>query len=255
MILRRLTKHIKDQNWFAVGLDFVIVVVGILIAFQITNWNENRAERAQEVRYLSSMKRDVESSIRILNDSIANLQRQQNARQALYTFHAEPAAVMESDELDKLIADGLFSLERANLNQTTFETLKSSGQMSMIKSSELVKALQDLSAKIDKAEVDKNEDFQFTYRIVDPLLIGEGDFDNILMLDLSSIHNRLPWVTKQPGAGYSSDLVRSQRFKNIMLYKALYGQLRLEGFRSILEQHKLILSLIDEHQVKLGVTP
>ena len=247
MILRRLTKHIKDQNWFAVGLDFVIVVVGILIAFQITNWNENRAERAQEVRHLSSMKRDVESSIRILNDSIANLQRQQNARQALYTFHAEPAAVMESDELDKLIADGLFSLERANLNQTTFETLKSSGQMSMIKSSELVKALQDLSAKIDKAEVDKNEDFQFTYRIVDPLLIGEGDFDNILMLDLSSIHNRLPWVTKQPGAGYSPDLVRSQRFKNIMLYKALYGQLRLEGFRSILDQHKLILSLIDEH--------
>jgi hypothetical protein len=255
MILRRLTKHIKDQNWFAVGLDFVIVVVGILIAFQITNWNENRAERAQEVRYLSSMKRDVESSIRILNVSIAGLQRQQNARQALYTFHAEQAAVTESDELDKLIADGLFSLERANLNQTTFETLKSSGQMSMIKSSELVKALQDLSAKIDKAEVDKNEDFQFTYRIVDPLLIGEGDFNNILMLDLSSIHNRLPWVTKQPGAGYSSDLVRSQRFKNIMLYKALYGELRLEGFRSILDQHKLILSLIDEHQVKLGVTP
>jgi hypothetical protein len=251
MILRRLTKHIKDQNWFAVGLDFVIVVVGILIAFQITNWSENRAERAQEVRHLSSMKRDVESSIRILNDSIANLQRQQNARQALYTFHAEPAAVMESDELDKLISDGLFSLERANLNQTTFETLKSSGQMSMIKSFELVKALQDLSAKIDKEKVDKNEDFQFTYRIVDPLLIGEGDFDNILMLD----YNRLPWVTKQPGAGYSPDLVRSQRFKNIILYKALYGQLRLEGFRSILDQHKLILSLIDEHQVKLGVTP
>lgn len=255
MILRRLTQHIKEQNWFAVLLDFFIVVVGILIAFQITSWNENRAERAQENRYLSAMRRDVESSIGILNVSIASLQRQQNARKSLYKFHADPADVLESDELDKLIADGLFSLERANLNQTTFETLKSSGQMSVIKSSELVKALQDLSAKIDKAEVDKNEDFQFTYRIIDPLLISEGDFDNILMLDLSSIHNRLPWVTKQPGAGYSSDLVRSQRFKNIMLYKTLYGQLRLEGFRSILDQHKLILSLIDERQAKLGVTP
>jgi hypothetical protein len=255
MILRRLTQHIKDQNWFAVGLDFVIVVCGILIAFQITNWNENRAERAQEVRYLSAMKRDVESSIRILNFSISNLQRQQNARKALYTFYADPAAVLLSDELDKLIADGFFSLERANLNQTTFETLKSSGQMSVIKSSELVKALQDLNAKIDMAEVDKNEDFQFTFRIVDPLLISEGDFDNILMHDLGSIHDRLPWITKQPGAGYSSDLVRSQRFKNIMLYKTLYGQLRLEGFRSILDQHKLILSLIDERQAKLGVTP
>jgi hypothetical protein len=125
----------------------------------------------------------------------------------------------------------------------------------VIKSSELVKALQDLNAKIDMAEVDKNEDFQFTFRIVDPLLISEGDFDNILMHDLSSIHDRLPWITKQPGAGYSSELVRSQRFKNIMLYKTLYGQLRLEGFRSILDQHKLILSLIDERQAKLGVTP
>jgi hypothetical protein len=48
--------------------------------------------------------------------------------------------------------------------------------------------------------------------------------------------------------------VRSQRFKNIMSYKTLYGQLRLEGFRSILDQHKLILSLIDERQEKLGVT-
>lgn len=45
MILRRLTKHLKDQNWFAVGLDFLIVVLGILIAFQITNWSNERENR------------------------------------------------------------------------------------------------------------------------------------------------------------------------------------------------------------------
>lgn len=45
MILRRLTKHVKDQNWFAVGLDFLIVVAGILIAFQITNWSSERENR------------------------------------------------------------------------------------------------------------------------------------------------------------------------------------------------------------------
>ena len=42
MILRRVIEHVKAQNWTAVALDFVIVVVGILIAFQITNWNEAR---------------------------------------------------------------------------------------------------------------------------------------------------------------------------------------------------------------------
>lgn len=50
MRLRSLTKHVRDQNWFAVFLDFFIVVVGILIAFQITNWNEARQERQQTER-------------------------------------------------------------------------------------------------------------------------------------------------------------------------------------------------------------
>ena len=52
MRLRSLTKHIREQNWFAVALDFFIVVVGILIAFQISNWNEGRttAKDAHEAR-------------------------------------------------------------------------------------------------------------------------------------------------------------------------------------------------------------
>lgn len=48
MRLRSLTEHIREQNWFAVALDFFIVVVGILIAFQITNWNERRSNRVLE---------------------------------------------------------------------------------------------------------------------------------------------------------------------------------------------------------------
>lgn len=48
MLLRSITKHVKEQNWFAVLLDFFIVVVGILIAFQITNWNEARSDARDE---------------------------------------------------------------------------------------------------------------------------------------------------------------------------------------------------------------
>ena len=43
MILRRITKHVKDQNWFAVALDFIIVVLGVFIGLQISNWNDARA--------------------------------------------------------------------------------------------------------------------------------------------------------------------------------------------------------------------
>ena len=59
MLLRRITEHVKDQNWFAVVLAFLIVVLGILIAFQITNWNETRRdvrdEAALNVRLLEEI--------------------------------------------------------------------------------------------------------------------------------------------------------------------------------------------------------
>ena len=60
MLLRRITQHVKDQNWFAVALDFFIVVAGILIAFQITNWNEARLESEREIVLLERLHNDFE---------------------------------------------------------------------------------------------------------------------------------------------------------------------------------------------------
>ncbi len=48
MLLRRVTEHVKAQNWFAVGIDFLIVVVGVFIGIQVANWNDARRDRAIE---------------------------------------------------------------------------------------------------------------------------------------------------------------------------------------------------------------
>ena len=42
MLLRRVMKHVKDQNWTTVALDFMIVVVGVFIGIQVSNWNDVR---------------------------------------------------------------------------------------------------------------------------------------------------------------------------------------------------------------------
>ena len=47
MLLRRITKHVTDQNWFAVFIDFIIVVVGVFIGIQVANWNADIAEQAR----------------------------------------------------------------------------------------------------------------------------------------------------------------------------------------------------------------
>jgi len=59
MILRRLTKHVKDQNWFAVGVDFLIVVIGVFIGLQVNNWNEARRDREVEASYLARLQQEL----------------------------------------------------------------------------------------------------------------------------------------------------------------------------------------------------
>lgn len=44
MILARITKAIREQNWFAVAVEFLIVILGVVIGFQVTAWNAQRAE-------------------------------------------------------------------------------------------------------------------------------------------------------------------------------------------------------------------
>lgn len=48
MLLRRISSHVNEQNWFAVGIDFVIVVVGVFIGIQVSNWNESQRAKIDE---------------------------------------------------------------------------------------------------------------------------------------------------------------------------------------------------------------
>src|SRR5688500_5613863 len=52
MVVRRIREHVTTHNWFAVAIDLAIVVLGVLIATQVSNWNEERIdrERAQDYR-------------------------------------------------------------------------------------------------------------------------------------------------------------------------------------------------------------
>lgn len=59
MLLRRVMEHVKAENWFAVGLDFVIVVVGVVIGIQVSNWNEERQLAAQERSYLGQLRDEI----------------------------------------------------------------------------------------------------------------------------------------------------------------------------------------------------
>ena len=51
MVIRRIREHAGAHNWFAVGIDLAIVVVGVFLGIQVANWNQGRIERSEAADY------------------------------------------------------------------------------------------------------------------------------------------------------------------------------------------------------------
>lgn len=65
MILRSLTKHVTDQNWIAVAIDFVIVVFGVYAGLQVQEWSEIRALEASETQYLTQLHEEISGNLKL----------------------------------------------------------------------------------------------------------------------------------------------------------------------------------------------
>lgn len=71
MILRRITQHVKEQNWFAVGIDFVIVVIGVFIGIQVANWNDNQNAKAALATSLERLDKEVSLNMELIDTVLA----------------------------------------------------------------------------------------------------------------------------------------------------------------------------------------
>jgi hypothetical protein len=76
-IFRKIRQRLLTENKFskyliyAIG-EILLVVIGILIALNINNWNENQKKEIQEIQYLKRLKRDFIQDTLYFNQRIEN---------------------------------------------------------------------------------------------------------------------------------------------------------------------------------------
>jgi len=137
MLLRRITKHVRDQNWFAVVLDFLVVVVGIFVGLQVDNWNEDRKSRAEERNYLQRLSEDavgsMESGEFFRNFIVRSADRAGVVLHALDTCSLDPESRID-------FASGLYHLGKLfppYLISGTIDELRSTGKLAILQSTDL----------------------------------------------------------------------------------------------------------------------
>jgi len=66
-ILGRLTNAVREQNWFAVALEVVIVVIGVSLGIQFGNWNAERLAQQRQDQIADALATDLRDAIAVQN--------------------------------------------------------------------------------------------------------------------------------------------------------------------------------------------
>ncbi|MEP7267854.1 MAG: DUF6090 family protein [Saprospiraceae bacterium] len=81
---------------YAMG-EIILVVIGILIALQVNNWNEQRKQRYKELHYLQNIKTDLNLNMAEIDHYIATRNGQINSAKAvLEYFEGKPLVDLDS---------------------------------------------------------------------------------------------------------------------------------------------------------------
>jgi hypothetical protein len=59
MLLRRVIDHVRKQEWTAIWIDLAIVVVGVFIGIQVSNWNDDRATARRAAVFTEQLRSDL----------------------------------------------------------------------------------------------------------------------------------------------------------------------------------------------------
>ena len=165
MLLRRITQHVKEQNWFAVFLDFLIVVVGVFIGLQVANWNEARADRGLRAGYLVQLIEDLQADVIEAKET----ERQAWARVGAIDDIFEAASlekplrevylegqILKAPPVPEFTADYPYAhnhvitnLSTFEQNRETFDAIVNNGHFGLIRDTNLVRQIQDYQRNVE----------------------------------------------------------------------------------------------------------
>ena len=121
---------------YAVG-EIVLVVIGILIALQINNWNEARKTQRKTNAYLVMLSDEIKTNLRLLDRSktMAEEHRAYNMK-TMQVFNSDSARTLDLDTFyDLTVMKGPFN--KMELVRSSFDDLINSGALENVRDSTL----------------------------------------------------------------------------------------------------------------------
>lgn len=197
---RKIRQKLLAQNKvtryvaYAIG-EIILVVMGILIALQVNNWNEERKNHTAEQRILIALLQEFESNLEILNQTIVLNETIISGCVSLGEFTGPSLGKIDELELSDLMIRVFKFDARFAPNQGTMDEIVNTGRLSVLSDPELRKAITSWQSELELLKNQENYVAE-TRDIAHDFFMKKGNFRrhlDIIDENLSEVtHSKFP---------------------------------------------------------------
>jgi len=183
----KTSKYLK----YAIG-EIVLVVIGILIALQINNWNSNRIQKQKESVYLNSIKRDLKEQLTTIETQLAYETHINNVATPMITYYK----AHQGFKIDSAFTANIGSLTGRKTfvkNSPTYTELISSGNIDIISDNIIKDNIIKYYQELERIElvINKNNNL-YTDAVFIPEMIGLSEMQVSKEFKIDKLLNYIP---------------------------------------------------------------
>ncbi len=212
----------KNINWIDHLINFVSVILGVSLAFYVSNWSENNKNEEESRKIVASLISELDLDIGIYED----FQISYNQKQAKNIGRA--ISYIQTNQLDSLpylLQNGI-GFQNYAPRKVTFNSLTSSGKLNLIEDYELQMQISSFyDALVTEAQLRGEHQVRFYNEQFMPMMIETTDLTNPKLDEV--------------------DLIKTKN--SLLLYQRII-QWKVEQYEEVLERGK---SLRDQLYVYL----
>lgn len=232
---------------YAVG-EILLVVIGILIALQVNNWNEERKQVIEEIEILNILQEDLETA---KAQSEEYIRAEELNRQTLKNILSADSleVILNSEQTDSFFFNAIWTANYRIPVISAYNDLKSAGKTGLISNQIIREQLSTLDVRISN----------LTTLIGDRLAVQQIRIDDIGVFKvnflrlLTSVDDDLDQITVGPANNYK-ELMEDQEVRNLLGIKLVMTNNNIDRRLELLNQISAVLSLIGEELAVLEGT-
>jgi len=143
--LLRLQDALAARDWLGIAIEVIVVVLGVLIAFQIDQWGDRRRQAREERQFLTRLYGEYSRSIAELRDANREHHEVMAQVRAIMAVKSSPA-VLAHFARQEAFGCGIARQPLTTFNDTEYQELVASGRISTISDPELRSDVRELTA-------------------------------------------------------------------------------------------------------------